>query len=115
MPTDASAESSGVGSTALGPRASVSLLVSSRHRARSQRSDLVLTDIQLPVLDDYDATQQINALPDLSAIPIMSTLATVPEQRFLSPCASGHSDHESDTLSCWQKVLSARCHKGDGP
>jgi two-component system cell cycle response regulator DivK len=34
--------------------------------------DLVLMDIQLPVLDGYDATQQIKAPSDLAAIPVIA-------------------------------------------
>jgi two-component system, cell cycle response regulator DivK len=41
-------------------------------KARSEQPDLVLMDIQLPVLDGYDATQQIKALPGLAATPIIA-------------------------------------------
>jgi two-component system cell cycle response regulator DivK len=41
-------------------------------KARSEGPDLVLMDIQLPVLDGYDATRQTKALPGLAAIPIIA-------------------------------------------
>src|SRR5262245_58813048 len=41
-------------------------------KAASARPNLVLMDIQLPMLDGYDATRQIKALPGLAAIPIIA-------------------------------------------
>ena len=40
--------------------------------ARSERPDLILMDIQLPVLDGYEATRQIKADPALRRIPIIA-------------------------------------------
>lgn len=40
--------------------------------AASLRPDLILMDIQLPVLDGYEASRHIKANPDLRMIPIIA-------------------------------------------
>jgi two-component system cell cycle response regulator DivK len=40
--------------------------------AKSERPDLILMDIQLPVLDGYEATRRIKADPALSHIPVIA-------------------------------------------
>jgi two-component system cell cycle response regulator DivK len=40
--------------------------------AQSERPDLILMDIQLPVIDGYEATRRIKAKPGLEAIPIIA-------------------------------------------
>ena len=40
--------------------------------AEAEKPDLILMDIQLPVLDGYQATRQIKANPSLSLIPIIA-------------------------------------------
>jgi two-component system cell cycle response regulator DivK len=40
--------------------------------AQSQRPDLILMDVQLPIIDGYEATQRIKSNAELRSIPVIA-------------------------------------------
>ena len=68
-------------------------------KAASERPDLVLMDIQLPVLDGYDATRHIKALPGLSTIPIIAVSSFAMKGDEEKARASGCDDYVTKPYS----------------
>jgi two-component system, cell cycle response regulator DivK len=68
-------------------------------KARSERPDLILMDIQLPLVDGYDATQQIRAMPDLAATPIIAVSSFAMKGDEEKARASGCNDYVTKPYS----------------
>jgi CheY-like chemotaxis protein len=68
-------------------------------KAASERTDLVLMDIQLPVLDGYNATRQIKALPGLGTIPIIAVSSFAMKGDEEKARASGCDDYVTKPYS----------------
>ena len=68
-------------------------------KAKAARPDLVLMDIQMPVLDGYEATRQIKALPVLAAIPIIAVSSFAMKGDEEKARASGCDDYVTKPYS----------------
>ena len=73
--------------------------VESVAKAASERPDLVLMDIQPPVLDGYEATRQIKALHGLATIPIIAVSSFAMKGDEEKARASGCDDYVTKPYS----------------
>ena len=71
-------------------------------QAHARRPDLILMDIQMPVMDGYAATRALKADPALQSVPVVALTAyAMPlerEQALAAGCA-GHIEKPIDTRS----------------
>ena len=44
-------------------------------KAKSEKPDLILMDMNMPEVDGWEATRQIKALPDIAAVPVIALTA----------------------------------------
>ncbi len=63
--------------------------------ARSERPDLVVMDLSLPVLDGWEAIRQLRADPALSAIPVLALTAHAMAGDRGQALAAGADDYDT--------------------
>src|SRR5215468_8809322 len=67
--------------------------------AAETRPDLILMDIQMPVLDGYEATRRIKANPDLRHIPIVVVTSFALSGDEAKALAAGADDYVTKPFS----------------
>jgi two-component system cell cycle response regulator DivK len=65
----------------------------------TQRPDLILMDIQLPVMDGYEATRRIRSKPELKSVPIIAVTSYALAGDEAKALAAGCSAHVSKPFS----------------
>ena len=71
-------------------------------KAKSDRPDLILMDIQMPVIDGYEATRRIKVDPDLNPIPIVAVSSFAMKGDEEKARASGCDDYVTKPYSPMQ-------------
>jgi two-component system cell cycle response regulator DivK len=81
-------------------------------KARSERPDIVLMDIQLPVIDGYEATRRIKAIPGLAGVPIIAVTSHALSDDEQKARAAGCDDYVAKPFS--PRALLAKVRKYAG-
>jgi two-component system, cell cycle response regulator DivK len=82
-------------------------------KAKSERPDLILMDIQLPGIDGYEASRQIKADPDLHATPIIAVSSLAMKGDEQKARASGCDDYVTKPYSPMQLLRLIRGRLGE--
>ena len=67
--------------------------------ARRERPDLILMDIQLPILDGYEATRRIKAIPELADTPVIAVTSHALSDDERKARAAGCDDYVAKPFS----------------
>jgi two-component system, cell cycle response regulator DivK len=75
-----------------------------------QRPDLILMDIQLPVMDGYEATRRIRTNPDLKSVPIIAVTSYALAGDESKALAAGCDGYVSKPYSPRELLAKVRTH-----
>src|SRR5262249_40415511 len=82
-------------------------------RAKSDRPDIIVMDIQMPIIDGYEATRQIKADPALTSIPIVAVSSFAMKGDEEKARAAGCDDYVTKPYSPIQLLRMIRSYLGD--
>ena len=82
-------------------------------KAKSDRPDVILMDIQMPVIDGYEATRQIKADPSLARIPVVAISSFAMKGDEEKARAAGCDDYVTKPYSPIQLLRMVRGYLGD--
>jgi len=78
------------------------------HKVRSERPDLVLMDLSLPVLDGWEATRRIKADPELQKTPVIALTAHAMPEDLGKAIAAGCDDFDTKPVEMQQLLSKVR-------
>jgi two-component system, cell cycle response regulator DivK len=78
--------------------------------ARRERPDLVLMDLDLPVLDGWEATRRLKAAPETRAIPVVALSAHAMAGERERALAAGCDDHDTKPVDLDRLLAKIRAH-----
>jgi two-component system, cell cycle response regulator DivK len=84
-------------------------------RARSERPDLILMDMGLPLLNGYQATERLRAMPETATIPIIALTAFAMTGDREKCLAAGCDEYESKPIALERLVTKIEAFLGGAP
>ncbi|BAL25605.1 response regulator [Azoarcus sp. KH32C] len=95
----------------LAPEGSTALTMLQSH---PEGFDLVLMDVQMPVMDGYETTRQIRATPSLAHLPVIALTAGAFKKQQLAAIESGMNDFVAKPFDVDELIATVQRYTGGG-